>query len=457
MTTKYRPDIRGRLGGLTVEKVAMALVVVFLLSLCLYVTIGVIGYDDDTRRIMTTTYKERIEETREEDPKPITPGVEERFKRTVRDYVLTMLFLVGFFLALSVWNIRTEANLQAPICAVTLIIAVGCSHKVLYAGFYGLRGEAGFIAIGCLVMVAAFLVWYGLKLRLNWFMYTLAVAVVVILLVLNVKAIQEGKTVNGEANWIKFLGVRIQASEFIKAGLILIGACSSEGKLRKYIYSLLAVASCMVVALAGDIGGAVVMACLFFIMVALLFDEEWLSFALAVGFALAFVVVWRFSATAQDRMAAWGKVFSDSDYIQQQNILVALAKGGWQGLGLDKARSFFGIVFVGADGAVAGVQAIYGLGMLLVLFGSFAALILRFAISKCVNKSSRILLIQVAVLFTAQLLLNYLGSTDVLPFTGICAPFVSTGGSSMVATCGLCGCAGAALYSRVDTKKVRLE
>ena len=145
----YRSGLSAR-EGLPFDKIAMLLVVIFLLGLCLTVSIELRQLDDATLRVMTTLYQERYNEVYK--GKPITPSVEVRAAATLRDYPITMLALVGFFLLYSWWCRRAGYQFQAPLCALFTLLGISTSTRVLYEGFYGLTGEAGFILLGCIAM-----------------------------------------------------------------------------------------------------------------------------------------------------------------------------------------------------------------------------------------------------------------------------------------------------------------
>lgn len=434
--------------GLSAETLAIILVTVFLLSLCLYVYIGIRQYDDKTLRIMTTIFKERYNESNKGEA--IMPSVADRAAATFRDYPLTMLFLVGSFLALSAWNRRKNANLQATLCALFLLLGIGCSTKVMFQGFYGLKGEAGFLFMSVLVMVATFFIWRWMRHQLPTVLYFILVGLILFMVGLNVLAILKDEYTNGAANWTSLFGIQIQPSEFIKAGLILLASCSFYPGYRKIVYVALAGLSALVVAAAGDIGSAVVIAALFFFMVMVLFDEEWITFSLLALFVVAMIIIFKYHPTAKQRLGDWGIAMTNTERFQQKNFLSAIVRAGWFGHGMKGARNFFEVTAGGTDGVLGCIQAVFGMPMLLTAMGSYILLVLQCGFSRNVNPSSHPILMQIAIMITVQVLLNYGGSLDVIPFTGITAPLLSQGGTSTLCTMALMGVMCAALYSSVN-------
>lgn len=434
-TTRIRADV-----------LVIVLVVLFLTGLTAYVHSGIREYDENELRYMVTVYRERANEVY--NGKTIEPSVAERAEYTLRDYPRTMAFLIGFFVLLSLWNCWKRANLQACLAATFMLLGIGCSHKVLYQGFYGATGEAGFMVIGCFVMVAAFLFWRFLRQRLATPMYVILAVLIVLMIGANILAIF-GSSTNGAYNWSSFAGVQIQPSEFIKAGLILLGACSFADKSRRRTYFALMLVSCVVIVAARDIGAVFVLALLFLSMVYLILDDDQLCRRLICVGIVVFAVLMFTSDTAQERMGNWGKAMI-IDRAQQRNFISSVVRGGWFGLGIENAGDFYRHFAGGTDGVLAGLHAIFGIPMILVVMGCYMVLVLQCGFNRGVSPSSQPILFQMALFITAQVLLNYGGALDVLPFTGITAPLLSSGGSSTISNMALMGVMGASLYSKVD-------
>lgn len=439
------------------ETIAIILVVVFLFSLTIYVSVGISGYDEQELQYMVTVHDHRS-----------PSDLQERIDSTILTYPLAMIAIVLIFLALSFWNRRKNAHLQACLSAIFLLLGIGCSSKVLYSGFHGPTGEASFILIGCAVMVLTFLVWNVLGQRLNGGTYVLLCFLIVLMIGMCIGGIYQGKREAAAHNtvpvynWftIPGIGLRIQPSEFVKAGLILLGACSIDSRKRRVCYFILWFASCLAVVAARDIGAAFVLALLFVAMVHLMFDDKRLIALILVVGLLAFFLVLKINTTAQTRMDAWGKAMENPDSYQQLDFISAVVWGGWKGLGIENAAEYFWLYAAGTDGVIAGIQAIFGLPMLLIVTGCYMTLILQCGLNRSIYPTSQPILFQMGLFFTAHFLLNYGGAIDLLPFTGITAPLLSTGGSSTIVNMAMLGISMAALYSNVhidQTQEVYYE
>lgn len=437
-----------RLGSSRISKnvVSIILVVVFLTSLAFYVYGGIKGYDAQEIRFMVTTAKER---KGEDNGTPITPSVEERFEYTLRDYPRTMAFLIVMFLALSLWNHRKGATMQSFFCALFMLQGIGCSQKVLYQGFYGLFGEAGFIVIGCGAMVATFLLWRWMGQRLNNVMYVILSGLILVMLALNLYAIIKKIDTNGAYNWVYIGGISLQPSVFIKAGLMVLGSCSFNNRRRKNWYFLLLAVSCVVLVGAKDIGALFVLALLFVSMIYLIIDKRSVMLLTLLLGVIAFGILLLISSTARERMGDWGHAMTIEKY-HQRDFISAIVRAGWKGLGIDNASEFYWLYAGGTDGAMACVQAVYGLPMILIVIGCYVTLVMQCGVNRSLYRSSQPILFQIGVYITAQVLLNYGGATDLLPFSGLTSPFLSTGGSSTVIDMAVMGLMWASLYTKTD-------
>lgn len=427
------------------ELLLAGLVVWFLLALAWYVYDGISAYDADTLRYMVTTHVNRHPD-----------NLEERISLTLRDFPRVMVFLVVFYLGLTLWNIRQKACLQMELSALTILLGVGCCSKVLYAGFYGITGEAGYIVMGCAALVIGYLVWSGMHQRLSGKAYFLMMGAIVLLVLLNLSALLRKQVTNNTFGWVTLGPVTFQPSEFLKGCLILFGGCSILINRRKAAYCVASLVICLLMVAIRDFGAAFIFAGLFVGMTHLIFDDRRLSLLLIGGGLILFMLAVSLSTTAADRMDQWGDAMiirDEYDSRQQRDFIVAVVLGGWRGLGIERASEFFTTYAAGTDGSLAGIQAIFGLPMLLVVMGCYLVLILSCGFNHGTSPSSQPILFQIAMVITMQVLLNYGGSLDVLPFTGITSPLLSCGGSSTVTMMGLFGVMGAALRGKVDMKK----
>lgn len=252
-----------------------------------------------------------------------------------------------------------------------------------------------------------------------------------------------GETIFGSRNWIDLGFFTIQPSEFAKVAFVFAGAATLEHLLtrRNFVLFLGLSAGCFgALALMKDFGTAAIF---FVTMLILIFmrtgDLKLIGVILAAA-VIGIVLLIRFMPHITRRFSVWGHVWqnaSDTGY-QQTRTMVAIGSGGLLGTGGGNGylRSVFaadtdlvfGMVFEEWGGIVAlcAVFMIVGLAV--------------YAVWMCRGVQSAYYAIAVtaaAGMLVFQTALNIFGSTDILPLTGVTMPFVSNGGSSIVASWGL--------------------
>ena len=144
----------------------------------------------------------------------------------------------------------------------------------------------------------------------------------------------------------------------------------------------------------------------------------------------------------QDRVTGWLDPFSDPDgqYFQIVQGLYGLAFGGMVGTGLGQgdptqtpfSYSDFIVASLGEELGLAGLMAIIVVYGLIVERGLRVALLCRDAFGK-------LLATGLAITFALQVFVVVGGVTRLIPLTGLTTPFLSYGGSSLVANWAIIG------------------
>lgn len=252
-----------------------------------------------------------------------------------------------------------------------------------------------------------------------------------------------GKVIGGAANWITIGGFSIQPSEFVKIALIFVGT-STLNRLQtaKNMTEFIGFSAVCIGALffMGDFGTA----CIFFLTFLIISfirsgDVRSLIFICAAAVLGVFVIL-QLKPYIANRFAAWGNVweYSSSLGYQQTRVLSYSASGGLFGMGVGQGQLY----------KVAASRSDLVFGMLCEELGVLVALIIAaslacLALYTCaLSSTSRSTLYSIAACSAAGMLvfqscLNIFGATDILPLTGVTLPFVSMGGSSMMAVWGL--------------------
>ena len=117
---------------------------------------------------------------------------------------------------------------------------------------------------------------------------------------------------------------------------------------------------------------------------------------------------------------------------------MCMASGGILGMGAGKGlmKTIFA---ADSDMVVATLSEEWGIIMLIMVIACVVALALFCVRSAAVGRSSfyTIGACTAASIMLVQVILNALGTVDVVPLTGVTFPFLSNGGSSMIAAWGL--------------------
>ena len=281
----------------------------------------------------------------------------------------------------------------------------------------------------------------------SWRLISRFSAVTSILLLISVQVI--GKSVNGNHNWISLGFVDVQPSEVAKflmilwAGFILSKRENSE-TVQANVITLIApiFALCILLILLGnDLGTACVFA---FILAGLL----WISgvrlgiFAGLISFGFAGIAALIVTAPYRmQRFAVLLNPFAEEQYKnsgwQPAHSILGLASGGLFGVGLGASRQKWGNLPEAHTDFIFSV-----IGEELGLFGTLSTLalltILLFSIFRIALRAKdpmvRYVSSGIGCWLAIQVILNIGSTLSVLPVVGVTLPFVSYGGSALVAT-----------------------
>ncbi|MFP3398261.1 putative lipid II flippase FtsW [Brevibacterium sp. H602] len=261
-----------------------------------------------------------------------------------------------------------------------------------------------------------------------------------------------GKETKGNANWIGFGGFQIQPSEFLKVALaVWLGFILAQkaGKMTTFGHAMIPVvpgvlgAAGLVVA-GNDLGtGLVIMAMAVVCLFVGGFPAKY--FILLAGVLAAAVTFFVLSSQNRlDRIQAMLTGHADQSAAdtmgqawQSNHGLFSLASGGWLGVGLGASREKWSwLPEAHNDFIFAIIGEELGLVGTLVVILIFA--VLGFAMVRVVMRSNS-LMVQVATAGFFALIIGQAGInigvvTGLLPVIGLPLPFVSYGGSSIIAS-----------------------
>lgn len=251
---------------------------------------------------------------------------------------------------------------------------------------------------------------------------------------------------SGAQSWLQFGGFTVQPSEFAKFAVIVFLARAYSRK-EKYLQDFQHFLVPTFVALAPvvlllmkqpDMGTAtIVVGGAFAVMFVSLTPLRYLAalggMGLAVGGAFALAAPYRWQ-----RIVGFWNPGSDplGNGLQGLQSLVALGTGGWFGVGLgaSRARWFFlpnahnDFIFaiISEEMGVAGALVVLSMLAMLAFVGILISL-------RAGDVFARLLAAGIVGWLTVQALINIGGVAVVLPITGVPLPFISSGGTAMVA------------------------
>lgn len=252
-----------------------------------------------------------------------------------------------------------------------------------------------------------------------------------------------GTTKFGAANWVRIGGFTIQPSELVKIVFIYVGAATlDELQQRKNltIFMLFSVFCLGCLAIMGDFGTALIFF-VTFLIISFLRSGDFSKLVLIVGAAgLMGMMVLRFRPYIASRFDTWGHVWDDptGGGFQQVQTMASAASGGMPGLGAGEGNF--------SDVAAASTDLVFGLlseewGLITAILAVLCIITLGvFAVRSIIAGRSTyysIAACSATSMFIFQTILNVFGSIDLLPLTGVTFPFVSSGGTSMIASWGL--------------------
>ena len=252
-----------------------------------------------------------------------------------------------------------------------------------------------------------------------------------------------GVEINGAKNWLYIGSFSLQPSELSKVCFVLMGASAMDRLLQKrnlILFIAYSVMICGCLAIMNDFGTALIFFCAF-LVIAYMRSGSVGTLGLAItALGFAGVLALKIAPHALRRFTSWRHIWEmplDAGY-QQTRALMCMASGGFLGLG--PGKGYMKYVFAAdCDVVVATICEEWGLLIFVMMVLSVAVLGFFAVRSASMGRSSfyTIGACTAASVLLVQVILNALGTVDVVPLTGVTFPFVSNGGSSMLGAWGL--------------------
>lgn len=254
----------------------------------------------------------------------------------------------------------------------------------------------------------------------------------------------------GECRWFNFGGLSIQPAEFIKLALVIyladfLARKKKEGTIgdwREFWLPLILVcgASLFLVVIAqGDLGTGVALISIIFgtLLVAGVPTKQYvLMLVIVIVVAVGAVAT---SSHRMQRVDAWWATLtsgesSDSTY-HVENAMLAIGTGGMFGVGVGNSVQATGYLPESINDSVFAIMGeTFGFVGLITIIAVFAVMLLHMIKVADATKpdSERIFVIGVFSWTLAQVVVNIMAMTSLVPVTGITLPLLSYGGTSMI-------------------------
>jgi len=249
-----------------------------------------------------------------------------------------------------------------------------------------------------------------------------------------------GNLTNGSKLAFRIAGVTFQPSEFVKIVFVFAMAgllYNAKSFFRIALSAILAAAHVLILVLSKDLGSGVVffIGYLFMLLIA---TSNYLYFIMGcVTGSGAAVVAYHLFSHVRVRVQAFLDPFMviDNQGYQIAQSLFAISCGGWFGTGLLKGMPS-DIPYVESDSIFSAIceemGVLFGVSMLIVCLLCFI-LFLKTA-SRMENQFYRLIAGGLGVMYLFQVFLTVGGGLKFIPLTGVTLPFVSYGGSSVLAS-----------------------
>jgi cell division protein FtsW len=337
------------------------------------------------------------------------------------------------------FTVTTLAFCVAALLALGLVMLY--SSSMTQVGAHYLMLQLIWCACGFVLCVMATALDYQLLRKFAWPIFLLALTLLVLVLVPHI-----GRKINGARRWFDFYGVRFQPSEFAKLALVILLAWYGH-HFQRHIHTwgrgvvlpglFIALVSGLVFS-EPDRGATILLAAVGGAML-LLAGVRWKYIVPPVVLgAVALAVSLLCDPMRRKRIFGWWDLEQHKDGVgyQAYQAMIALGSGGWTGLGLGNGRQKLGFVpedhtdfilsIIGEELGLIATLFILLAFVIIVICGIYIALHSRDTFGFLLGAG-------ITLLIGLQAAINIGVVTSALPNKGLPLPFISYGGSNLLA------------------------
>jgi len=321
-----------------------------------------------------------------------------------------------------------------------------------FIGRYILFGIVGFAIMTFLAFVNPDK-WFN---RIGWGIFIIS-SILVVLIPFLPESI--APVINGARRWIKIGIFKFSPVEFFKIGVVFflswsftrtvkdIKSLKEEIKIMAPYIFLLGFFWLIILVFQSDLGQVMVMGLIFAFML-FIAGGKFKTFAMIISGGIIVFILAVFSSTYRLlRFKAWLALMSANffphpivkssmSYGQVKESLNAIHNGGITGQGIGNGIFKLGFLSdVHTDFVLAGIAeetGIIGIAVIVLLFSLLVYRIFKIA-NRSEKKEYQLFAFGIGTLISLQFIINAFGVTSLLPIKGLTVPFLSYGGSSLLA------------------------
>ncbi len=351
------------------------------------------------------------------------------------------------------------ATLGLMALGVIVIYAIGPMRANVLNNTYGTDYDPNFFFIGQLRSVGLSLLAFFAAFK--WLPYkyikkfakplmTIALVLSALLWLLALVHSSLVKCELGECRWFNFGGLSFQPAELLKLAMVFyladfLSRKKEEGNIGKWrefwlpLSIVCGLSLFLVVIAQGDLGTGVALISIIFgmLLISGIPTRQYLiMLALVLGVSVGAVVT---SSHRMERVDAWlttltGGESTDSTY-HVENAMLAIGTGGMFGVGVGNSVQATGYLPESINDSVFAIMGetfgFLGLFLIIAVFGAMLIRMLKVA-EGTTDNNSRLVVIGVFSWTLAQVVVNIMAMTSLVPVTGITLPLLSYGGTSMI-------------------------
>ena len=351
------------------------------------------------------------------------------------------------------------ATLGLMALGLIIIYAIGPMRANVLNNTYGTKYPSNYFFLGQLRAVGLSLIAFFAAFKWIPYQYIRKYAKPIIIIALILSGIlwflaiigsSLAKCELGECRWYQLGPISFQPAEFLKLAMVIylgdfLARKKEEGNIGKWkefwmpLLIICGLSLFLVVIAQGDLGTGVALISIIFgmLLIAGVPARQYLfMIALVLIVAVGAVAT---SAHRMERVNAWlttlsGGESSDSTY-HVENAMLAIGTGGLAGVGIGNSVQATGYLPESINDSVFAIMGetfgFIGLFLVLVVFGAILIRMLKVA-EGTRDTEGRLVIVGIFAWTLAQVTVNIMAMTSLVPVTGITLPLLSYGGTSMV-------------------------